>query len=95
MKKIKVYTIGIVGHLFCKIVHTDEGFVMQKRGIVMLLITPIMLPIFFLFHGIYCLGEWIEFAITYKCHYIRPKDGKKNLTIKKRIAYMYYFITQY
>jgi hypothetical protein len=97
--KLSKYIIGCIGYLFCKIVYVENtdgnyrGFVMQKRVLPMLLISPLGISIYFLKYGIGGVKKWFYFISTYKCHYIQSQ--KRKLTLKEKLMYINYFIKNY
>lgn len=100
MNRAIKYIIGIMLFCFFKIEYVNKnsdygsyGFVMKKRIGSMLLITPVMLIVYFFIYGISCFKKWFNFIISYRCHYVCT--AKRKLSFKENLHYLNFFIKDY
>ena len=104
VKNSKAWVLGLLGLIFCRIVWVDSkddswrGYVMQRRFLLMLLVSPVVLPCYVVWHG---LAEgplkWWHFISTYRCHYIRQpgQNSETKLSLREKVLYMNIFIADY
>lgn len=74
--------------IFYKVFYSEEksGYMMKKRILPFLIITPIILP-FWMFSSL-CSSvfSYIYYILQYKSQWVTFKDNSKKLTFKQRLA---------